>query len=152
MLSFENARQLLEESGVANDDDVPVFAEDGCTEIVDENGNVIHLFYDRADQVLTAVGAIGKLPGDKDEALAVTTFLLSQNLLWINTRGATLTLVREGGYAAIQRRYEGGEQSAYDFKSFLASFSDELAQWIEAFSSISAQAGDGLSSLEIDFV
>jgi hypothetical protein len=113
---------------------------------------VIHLFYDQSAETLAAVGAIGKLPEDKDEALAVTTYLLSQNLLWVNTHGATLALVREGSYAALQRRYEGGEESVYDFKNFLGSFSDELAQWIEAFGKIAAQAEEGRSSLEFDFV
>jgi hypothetical protein len=152
MLDFEAARHLLEEAGLNNEENAPVFAEDGCTELIDENGNVIHLFYDQSAETLAAVGAIGKLPEDKDEALAVTTYLLSQNLLWVNTHGATLALVREGSYAALQRRYEGGEESVYDFKNFLGSFSDELAQWIEAFGKIAAQAEEGRSSLEFDFV
>ena len=124
-------------------------SEDNYCAITDPEDNVIHIHYAPDGNEITVLGAVGKLPDDKEYDNIVLKVFMSINFLGYETNGATFAL-SDVNFVVIQRKYDCHFISKEDFSNFIYSFDDELKLWIDRYQSVIEQIEDGESSLGIE--
>lgn len=92
---------------------------------------MVHLRFDEGQGTFIAFGSIGTLSEDEEVALRELRTLLTANLMWQDTQGATITLAPESDTVLLQQMWLPEQATADKLDAFLQSFALSLDFWTQ---------------------
>ena len=95
MISRETANTLLEEFSRQQEIEPLQLDDANYCALASADDHVVHLRFDEGQGTFIAFGSIGTLSEDEEVALRELRALLTANLMWQDTQGATITLAPE---------------------------------------------------------
>ena len=94
MISRETANTLLEEFSRQQEIEPLQLDDANYCALASADDHVVHLRFDEGQGTFIAFGSIGTLSEDEEVALRELRALLTANLMWQDTQGATITRPR----------------------------------------------------------
>lgn len=131
MISRDNANTLLDEFARLQELDPLQLDDDNHCALASADDHVVHLRFDEELGSLIAFGSIGTLSDDGEVAQRQLRALLTANLMWQDTRGATITLAPESDTVLLQQLWLPEQATAEKLDAFLQSFALLLDFWTQ---------------------
>ena len=128
MISRETANTLLEEFARQQEIGPLQLDEDNYCALASADDHVVHLRFDEGQGTFIAFGSIGALSGDEEVALRELRALLTANLMWQDTQGATITLAPESDTVLLQQMWLPEQATADKLDAFLQFNDAEVLQ------------------------
>ena len=125
MISRETANTLLEEFSRQQEIEPLQLDDANYCALASADDHVVHLRFDEGQGTFIAFGSIGTLSEDEEVALRELRALLTANLMWQDTQGATITL------APLQQMWLPEQATADKLDAFLQSFALSLDFWTQ---------------------
>ena len=147
MISYQNANTLLREFSLQEEIELLELDEDNYCQLVSADEHVVHIRFDEAQGTFIVLGSIGTLSEDEEVSRRELRALLTSNLMWQDTMGATLTLAPESDTVLIEQMWLPEQATVEKLSAFLQSFVLLMAFWEERFSDL----GDELMESEEPF-
>ena len=122
MISRETANTLLEEFSRQQEIEPLQLDDANYCALASADDHVVHLRFDEGQGTFIAFGSIGTLSEDEEVALRELRALLTANLMWQDTQGATITLAPES---------DTEQATADKLDAFLQSFALSLDFWTQ---------------------
>ena len=133
VISRETANALLEEFARQEELETLQLDDDNTCLLISADDHVVHLRFDEAEGTFIAFGSMGMLSDDGEVAQREMRALLTANLMWQETMGATITLAPESNTVLLQQMWLPEQASMEKFTAFLQSFALLLAFWEKRF-------------------
>lgn len=131
MISRDTANTLLEEFARQQEIGPLRLDEDDYCALASADDHVLHLRFDEGQGTFIALGGIGTLSDDAEVAMRQLRALLTANLFWQDTQGATITLAPEGDTVLLQQMWLPEQATAEKLDAFLQSFALLLDFWTQ---------------------
>lgn len=131
MISRDHANMLLEGFARRQELDPLQLDDDNYCALASADDHVVHLRFDEEQGTFIAFGSIGALSGDAEVALRQLRALLTANLMWQDTRGATITLAPESDTVLLQQLWLPDQATEEKLDAFLQSFALLLDFWTQ---------------------
>ncbi|WP_300718615.1 type III secretion system chaperone [uncultured Desulfovibrio sp.] len=131
MISRDHANMLLEGFARRQELDPLQLDDDNYCALASADDHVVHLRFDEEQGTFIAFGSIGTLSGDAEVALRQLRALLTANLMWQDTRGATITLAPESDTVLLQQLWLPDQATEEKLDAFLQSFALLLDFWTQ---------------------
>ena len=147
MLSYETASALLKEFSLQEELDPLQLDEDNCCMLVSEDEHVVHIRFDNTQGTFIVFSSIGTLSKDEEVSLRELRALLTANLMWQDTMGATITLTPESDTVLLQQMWLPEQATIEKLSDFLQSFVLLTGFWEKRFLGL----GDELMESEQPF-
>lgn len=147
MISYETANTLLREFSLQEELEPLQLNEDSYCMLVSADEHVVHIRFDEAQGTFIVFGSIGTLSRDEEVARRELRVLLTANLMWQDTMGATITLAPESDTVLLQQMWLPEQATVEKLGAFLQSFVLLISFWETRFASL----GDELMESEQPF-
>ena len=121
MISRETANTLLEEFSRQQEIEPLQLDDANYCALASADDHVVHLRFDEGQGTFIAFGSIGTLSEDEEVALRELRALLTANLMWQDTQGATITLAPESDTVLLQQMWLPEQATADKLQSFALS-------------------------------
>ena len=131
MISRETANTLLEEFSRQQEIEPLQLDDANYCALASADDHVVHLRFDEGQGTFIAFGSIGTLSEDEEVALRELRALLTANLMWQDTQGATITLAPESDTVLLQQMWLPEQATADKLDAFLQSFALSLDFWTQ---------------------
>ena len=126
MISRETANTLLEEFSRQQEIEPLQLDDANYCALASADDHV-----DEGQGTFIAFGSIGTLSEDEEVALRELRALLTANLMWQDTQGATITLAPESDTVLLQQMWLPEQATADKLDAFLQSFALSLDFWTQ---------------------
>ena len=147
VISYETADTLLKEFSLQEELEPLQLDEDNYCMLVSADEHVVHIRFDEAQGTFIAFGSIGTLSRDEEVSRRELRALLTANLMWQDTMGATITLAPESDTVLLQQMWLPEQATVEKLDAFLQSFVLLVSFWEKRFSGL----GDELMESEQPF-
>ena len=147
VISYETANTLLREFSLQEELEPLQLDEDSYCMLVSADEHVVHIRFDEAQGTFIVFGSIGTLSRDEEVARRELRALLTANLMWQDTMGATITLAPESDTVLLQQMWLPEQATVEKLGAFLQSFVLLISFWETRFASL----GDELMESEQPF-
>ena len=136
MISYETANALLKEFSLQEELEPMQLDEDNYCLLVSADEHVVHIRFDDEQGTFIVLGSIGTLSEDEEVSRREMRELLTANLMWQDTKGATITLAPETDTVLLQHMWLPEQATVEKFSAFLQSFVILMGFWEQTFSSL----------------
>ena len=136
MISYETANALLKEFSLQEELEPMQLDEDNYCLLVSADEHVVHIRFDDEQGTFIVLGSIGTLSEDEEVSRREMRELLTANLMWQDTKGATITLAPETDTVLLQQMWLPEQTTVEKFSAFLQSFVILMGFWEQTFSSL----------------
>ena len=136
MISYETANALLKEFSLQEELEPMQLDEDNYCLLVSADEHVVHIRFDDEQGTFIVLGSIGTLSEDEEVSRREMRELLTANLMWQATKGATITLAPETDTVLLQQMWLPEQATVEKFSAFLQSFVILMGFWEQTFSSL----------------
>lgn len=136
MISYETANALLKEFSLQEELEPMQLDEDNYCLLVSADEHVVHIRFDDEQGTFIVLGSIGTLSEDEEVSRREMRELLTANLMWQDTKGATITLAPETDTVLLQQMWLPEQATVEKFSAFLQSFVILMGFWEQTFSSL----------------
>ena len=136
MISYETASALLKEFSLQEELEPMQLDEDNYCLLVSADEHVVHIRFDDEQGTFIVLGSIGTLSEDEEVSRREMRELLTANLMWQDTKGATITLAPETDTVLLQQMWLPEQATVEKFSAFLQSFVILMGFWEQTFSSL----------------
>ncbi|WP_294558813.1 type III secretion system chaperone [uncultured Mailhella sp.] len=136
MISYETANALLKEFSLQEELEPMQLDEDNYCLLVSADEHVVHIRFDDEQGTFIVLGSIGTLSEDEEVSRREMRELLTANLMWQDTKGATITLAPETDTVLLQQMWLPEQATVEKFSAFLQSFVILMGFWEQIFSSL----------------
>ena len=136
MISYETANALLKEFSLQEELEPMQLDEDNYCLLVSADEHVVHIRFDDEQGTFIVLGSIGTLSEDEEVSRRELRELLTANLMWQDTKGATITLAPETDTVLLQQMWLPEQATVEKFSAFLQSFVILMGFWEQTFSSL----------------
>ena len=136
MISYETANALLKEFSLQEELEPMQLDEDNYCLLVSADEHVVHIRFDDEQGTFIVLGSIGTLSEDEEVSRREMRELLTANLMWQDTKGATITLAPETDTVLLQQMWLPEQATVEKFSAFLQSFVILMWFWEQTFSSL----------------
>lgn len=137
MISYETANALLREFSLQEELEEPLqLDEDNYCMLVSADEHVVHIRFDDTQGTFIAFGSIGTLSEDEEVSRREMRALLTANLMWQDTMGATITLAPESDTVLLQQMWLPEQATVEKLGAFLQSFVLLTGFWEQRFSGL----------------
>ena len=137
MISYQTATTLLKEFSLQEEIEPLQLDEDNYCLLVSADEHVVHIRFDEELGTFIVFGSIGTLSKDEEVSKRELRALLTSNLMWQDTMGATITLAPESDTVLLQQMWLPEQATVEKLNAFLQSFVLLVAFWENRFSSLS---------------
>nr|WP_283163111.1 type III secretion system chaperone [Succinatimonas hippei] len=137
VISYQNANTLLREFSLQEEIELLELDEDNYCQLVSADEHVVHIRFDEELGTLIVFGSIGTLSKDEEISKREMRALLTSNLMWQDTMGATITLAPESDTVLLQQMWLPELATVEKLSAFLQSFVLLLTFWEKRFSELS---------------
>ena len=131
MISYETANALLKEFSLQEELEPMQLDEDNYCLLVSADEHVVHIRFDDEQGTFIVLGSIGTLSEDEEVSRREMRELLTANLMWQDTQGATITLAPESDTVLLQQMWLPEQATADKLDAFLQSFALSLDFWTQ---------------------
>ena len=131
MISYQNANTLLREFSLQEEIELLELDEDNYCQLISADEHVVHIRFDEELGTLIVFGSIGTLSKDEEISKREMRALLTSNLMWQDTQGATITLAPESDTVLLQQMWLPEQATADKLDAFLQSFALSLDFWTQ---------------------
>ena len=136
MISYQRAAELLREFSLQEEIEPLELDENNYCLLVAADEHVVHIRFDEELGTLIVFGSIGTLSEDEEVSRREMRELLTANLMWQDTKGATITLAPETDTVLLQQMWLPEQATVEKFSAFLQSFVILMGFWEQTFSSL----------------
>lgn len=136
MISYETANALLKEFSLQEELEPMQLDEDNYCLLVSADEHVVHIRFDDEQGTFIVFGSIGTLSEDEEVSRREMRELLTANLMWQDTKGATITLAPETDTVLLQQMWLPEQATVEKLSAFLQSFVILMGFWEQTFSSL----------------
>lgn len=136
MISYETANALLKEFSLQEELEPMQLDEDNYCLLVSADEHVVHIRFDDEQGTFIVFGSIGTLSEDEEVSRREMRELLTANLMWQDTKGATITLAPETDTVLLQQMWLPEQATVEKLSAFLQSFVVLMGFWEQTFSSL----------------
>ena len=136
MISYETANALLKEFSLQEELEPMQLDEDNYCLLVSADEHGVHIRFDDEQGTFIVLGSIGTLSEDEEVSRREMRELLTANLMWQDTKGATITLAPETDTVLLQQMWLPEQATVEKFSAFLQSFVILMGFWEQTFSSL----------------
>ena len=137
MISYQNANTLLREFSLQEEIELLELDEDNYCQLVSADEHLVHIRFDEELGTFIVFSSIGTLSKDEEVSKRELRALLTSNLMWQDTMGATITLAPESDTVLLQQMWLPEQATVEKLNAFLQSFVLLVAFWENRFSSLS---------------
>ena len=136
MISYDTPNAILKEFSLREELETMQLDEDNYCLLVSADEHVVHIRFDDEQGTFIVLGSIGTLSEDEEVSRREMRELLTANLMWQDTKGATITLAPETDTVLLQQMWLPEQATVEKFSAFLQSFVILMGFWEQIFSSL----------------